>query len=146
MDGPDLTQLEEGSVFGISMYGRVRALAVVESVSNGVIIGRAVIGQYRIAFLAEEPRAGTFLARRAANWRDAETLNGSWAKGYEIGYAGELPEDVRDGVLNAAAAMRGMSCAHMKRAYGGFHEACREAIGFMNEQLDRVLVQPRPGM
>lgn len=136
MNAPDLASLTEGSIFGISIYGAVRAVGIVERVSNGVIRARAINGQYPIAFAMDEPGAEFPAYRRADNWRDAAMLCGDWAKGMEIAFVGDIPEKYRDVLVDADEMMRGKGYGHIKRIYESIEETYRATLAFMNQSFE----------
>lgn len=136
MNAPDLSSLAEGSIFGISMYGAVRQVAIVERVSNGIIRARAINGQYPIAFAVDEPSSGLPAHRRADNWRDAAMLCGDWAKGMEIAFVGDIPEEHREVLVRADEAMRGKSYGDIKRIYESIGDTYRATLAFMNESIE----------
>lgn len=136
---PDLSKLKVRSIFGIKMFGSIRNIGIVDSISNGIIKAHALRGQFNISF-ATSAGGSTIPSRRLEILKEKpELLNGLWAKGLKIGFVGDLELDQIEFINNLDSQLTGMSALTAKRFLANFEDEITDIIKCMNNAANDSL-------
>lgn len=133
---PNLDLLEKGSIFGISIFGSIRNIGIVDQISNGIVRAHAVIGQFDIAFAIGGDASTINHERMAVLKEQPELLNGSWAKGKSIAFTGDLDPKSDESIRKIDALLKGLSPVASKALLNKFEAEISETLAYMNYEAN----------